>query len=86
MARVKRGVTAHAKHRAAAVKFLEWLASEKAQNLFADENMEYPANPKNQPHPSVAAWGKFRQDSINVSKAGSLQVKAVMLMDRAGYK
>jgi len=80
------GVTTHAKHRAAAVKLLEWLSSEKAQNLFADENMEYPANPKNKPHASVAAWGKFKQDTINVSKAGSLQVKAVMLMDRAGYK
>lgn len=80
------GITAHAKHRAEAVKFLEWLSSEKAQNLFADENMEYPANPKVKPHASVAAWGTFKQDTINVSKAGSLQAKAVMLMDRAGYK
>ncbi len=80
------GVTAHAPHRDAAVKFLEWLSSKKAQNLFADENLEYPANPKIKPHASVAAWGKFKQDSINVSKAGSLQAKAVMLMDRAGYK
>jgi iron(III) transport system substrate-binding protein len=54
--------------------------------LFADENMEYPANPKVKPHATVAAWGKFKQDNINVSKAGSLQAKAVMLMDRAGYK
>jgi iron(III) transport system substrate-binding protein len=80
------GVTAHAKHRKAAVKFLEWLSSEKAQNLFADENLEYPANPNIKPHASVAAWGKFKQDTINVSQAGSLQAKAVMLMDRAGYK
>lgn len=80
------GVTAHAKHRAAAIKFLEWLSSEKAQNLFADENMEYPANPRVKPHPSVAAWGKFKADTINVSKAGGLQAKAVMLMDRAGYQ
>ncbi|MCR4302354.1 MAG: extracellular solute-binding protein [Sulfuricaulis sp.] len=80
------GITAHAKHRAASVKFLEWLASKKAQNLFADENMEYPANPKVKPHTSVAAWGVFKQDTINVSKAGSLQAQAVMLMDRAGYK
>ncbi len=80
------GITAHAKHRKAAVKFLEWLSSEKAQNLFADENLEYPANPKIKPHASVAAWGKFKQDTINVSQAGSLQAKAVMLMDRAGYK
>ena len=80
------GVTAHAKHRQAAVKFLEWLSSKKAQNLFADENLEYPVNPKIKPHPSMAAWGKFKQDTINVSKAGQLQAQAVMLMDRAGYK
>jgi len=80
------GITAHAKHRAAAIKFLEWLSSKKAQNLFADENLEYPANPNVKPAKSVAAWGSFKQDTINVSKAGSLQGKAVMLMDRAGYK
>ena len=80
------GVTAHAKHRAAAVKFLEWLSSQKAQNLFADDNLEYPVNSKIMPHASVAAWGKFKQDTINVSKAGQLQAQAVMLMDRAGYK
>ena len=80
------GVTAHAKHHAAAVKFLEWLSSKKAQSLFADENLEYPANPKIKPAASVTAWGKFKQDTINVSKAGQLQAQAVMLMDRAGYK
>jgi iron(III) transport system substrate-binding protein len=80
------GVTAHARHREAAVKFLEWLSSEKAQNLFADENLEYPANPRVKSHATVAAWGGFRQDTINVAQAGELQARAVMLMDRAGYK
>jgi iron(III) transport system substrate-binding protein len=80
------GVTAHAKHRDAAEKFLEWLSSEKAQNQFADENLEYPVNPRIKPHPSVAAWGSFKQDTINVSEAGRLQAQAVKLMDRAGYK
>jgi iron(III) transport system substrate-binding protein len=80
------GVTAHAKHRAAAVKFLEWLSSAKAQNLFADADMEYPVNPTVKPHPAVAAWGGFKQDTINVSEAGRFQAQAVMLMDRAGYK
>lgn len=80
------GVTAHAKHRDTAVKFLEWLSSEKAQNQFADENLEYPVNARVKPHPSVAAWGSFKQDTINVSEAGRLQAQAVKLMDRAGYK
>lgn len=80
------GVTKHAKHPEAAVKFLEWLSSAKAQNLFADANLEFPVNPKVKPDPLVAAWGSFKQDSINVAEAGKLQAKAVMLMDRAGYK
>ena len=80
------GVTQHAKHPEAAVKFLEWLSSEEAQNLFADFNLEYPANPKVKPHPQVAAWGSFKQDLVNVSKAGELQSAAVRLMDRVGYK
>jgi len=79
------GVTRHAKHRQEAVKLLEWLASEKAQNLYADANLEYPANPKVKPDATVAAWGVFKPNLINVVEAGRLQAKAVMLMDRAGY-
>lgn len=80
------GVTKHAKHHDAAVKFLEWLSSDKAQSLFADANLEFPANSKVVPAPLVASWGPFKQDAINLAEAGKLQAKAVMLMDRAGYK
>lgn len=80
------GVTRHAKNPAGAQKLIEWLSSEKAQNLFADVNLEYPVNPRVSPHPSVAAWGSFKQNLVNVKEAGSLQAKAVKLMDRAGYK
>lgn len=80
------GITKHAKHEQAALKLLEWLSSEKVQNLFSDTDMEYPANPKVAPDKRVAAWGSFKQNLINVSKAGELQDEAVKLMDRVGYK
>ncbi len=80
------GVTRHAKNEAGAVKLLEWLSSEKAQNLYADVNLEYPANPKVKADPVVNAWGAFKPNLINVAQAGALQAKAVMLMDRVGYK
>lgn len=80
------GVTKYSKHPAEAQKFIEWLSGSEAQNLFADLNHEYPANPKVQPDAKVAKWGKFKQDIINVSVAGSNQKKAVMLMKQAGYK
>lgn len=80
------GVTKHAKNPAGAQKLIEWLSSDKAQNLFADVNLEYPVNPKVAPDKTVAAWGSFKQNLINVKDAGSLQTQAVKLMDRAGYK
>jgi len=65
---------------------LEYLSSDKAQNLFADVNMEYPVNPMVAPVEAVAAWGAFKQNQMNLSKAGELQATAVKLMDRAGYR
>lgn len=80
------GVTRHSRNEQAAVKLLEFLSSDKAQNLFADVNMEYPANPRIAADPFVAAWGGFKQNPMNLVKAGELQTTAVKLMDRAGYR
>ena len=80
------GVTKFSKRPAEAQKFIEWLSGSEAQNLFADLNHEYQANPKVKPDPKVAKWGSFKQDVINVSVAGSNQKRAVMLMRKAGYK
>jgi iron(III) transport system substrate-binding protein len=80
------GVTRHAKNEKEAVRLLEWLSSDKAQNLYADVNLEYPVKSDVRWDPAVAAWGRFKSNLINVSQAGALQTKAVMLMDRAGYK
>jgi iron(III) transport system substrate-binding protein len=80
------GVTKYAKNEKGAVALLEWMSSAKAQNLFADSNMEYPANNKVKPSAIVAAWGDFKGNQINVAKAGELQVESVKLMDRTGYK
>ncbi|MAY25385.1 MAG: Fe(3+) ABC transporter substrate-binding protein [Polycyclovorans sp.] len=80
------GITRHAPHPEAAQALLEWLSADDAQALFASLNQEYPANPDVPMDPQVAAWGRFRQDLINVSEAGRRQVEAVTLMDRVGYR
>jgi iron(III) transport system substrate-binding protein len=80
------GLTAHAKHRASAIRFLEFLSSPEAQQLFADLSYEYPANPQAGVSPIVAKFGAFRQDDINVAAAGEHQAAAVRLADRAGYR
>ncbi len=80
------GVTRYAENRSEATKLVEWLSGEEAQKIFAGLNMEYPVNPGVSPDGIVLAWGDFRQDQLNVAKAGELQAASVMLMDRAGYK
>lgn len=80
------GVTQFSKNEHAAIKLLEFLSSEKAQNLFADVNMEYPVNPEVKPSKIVTAWGQFKQNPMNLAKAGELQTAAIKLMDRAGYR
>ena len=80
------GVTKYSKNPQTAAKLIEYLSSEKAQNLFADVNMEYPANPKVNSGAAVASWGDFKQNSMNLVQAGELQAAAIKLMDRAGYR
>ncbi len=80
------GVTKYAKNRANAVKLIEFLSFPEAQRLYADANYEYPANPTVKPHRLIAAWGSFKADQVNVAAAGELQVAAIKLMDRIGYK
>ena len=79
------GIAAHAPHRQAAQKFLEWLSQSESQSMFAGLNLEYPASPAVKADPIVLAWGDFKANPINVAKAGELQADAVRLMDRVGY-
>ena len=79
------GLTKHAPHPEAARKLVEWMTTPEAQSIFADINMEFPANPDVKPSAEVAAWGDFKADTIPVEVAGRRQAEAIMLMDRAGW-
>jgi iron(III) transport system substrate-binding protein len=80
------GVTAHAKNRDNAVRLIEFLSSPEAQELFAQGNQEYPVNPAVQPSPTLAAWGEFRADTLNLSTLGELNAEAVRIFDAAGWR
>ena len=79
------GLTKHAPHPEAARKLVEWMTGPQAQSIFADINMEYPANPAVKPSAEVASWGDFKADTIPVEVAGKRQAEAIKMMDRAGW-
>jgi iron(III) transport system substrate-binding protein len=79
------GVAKHAPNRDNAIKLLEYLVTD-GQRYFADVNHEYPVNPAIQPHPTLAEFGEFKQDTLNASTYGENAAEAVKLMDQAGWK
>lgn len=81
------GVLKHAPHKAAAVKFLEYLASDEAQRYFADGNNEWPAVPSVKvSNPALDKLGPFKADKLPVERLAMYRSKAQIIFDRSGYR
>ena len=81
------GVLKHAPHRDAAVKFLEYLASDEAQRYFADGNNEWPVVASVRvDNPALAELGAFKYDPLNVAVLGRNQPESQKLYDRVAWK
>lgn len=80
------GVAAHAVHKAEAVKFLEFLTSDEAQEVFARLNHEYPAVPTAPVPPDVAAVSTFKADSLPAAVLGQRRAEAQAVYDEAGWR
>jgi len=80
------GVTAHAPNRSNAVRLLEFLVSEEAQQLVAEGNYEYPVREGVAWAQTLREWGDFRQDPLNLARLGELNTQAVQAMDRARWR
>ncbi|MDH5188120.1 MAG: Fe(3+) ABC transporter substrate-binding protein [Rhodospirillaceae bacterium] len=79
------GMTKSAKHQKEAILLLEFLASDKAQKIYAAENFEYPLKKGVAVHPMVASWGKFKADTQRLSDIAALHIEATKMMDRVGF-
>jgi iron(III) transport system substrate-binding protein len=83
-------VAKNSKNTAAAVKFLEYLASAEAQNYFANGNNEWPTakgvkvnNPALQ---AISGGGDFKAETIPLAAVGANTVKVQQMLDRVGFK
>jgi iron(III) transport system substrate-binding protein len=81
------GVLKNAPNRQAAIKFLEYLASDEAQRYFADGNNEWPvvATVKID-NPVLKQLGEFKRDQVNVAVLGKNQPSSQKLYDRVAWK
>ena len=81
------GVLKNAPNRENAILFLEYLASDEAQNYFANGNNEWPVVASVKPNnAALATLGKFKTDSLNIGEIGKHQPTAQKIADRSGFK
>jgi iron(III) transport system substrate-binding protein len=81
------GVLKNAPHRDAAIKFLEYLASDEAQRYFAEGNNEWPVVASAPfANPALPPLGQVKVDAVNVAVLGRNQPASQKAFDRVAYK
>ncbi len=80
------GLVKTSKNKNNAIKFLEFLSSNEAQEVFGNINYEYPVNIKNNKSELLKSWGDFKIDEINLSILGKHNSKAVKIFDEARWE
>jgi iron(III) transport system substrate-binding protein len=78
-------VTRSAPNRENAIRLLEFLSGDYAQELYAEQNFEYPVKAGVPLHPLVASWGNFKADTIGLADIAGYRAAASKMVDRVGY-
>ena len=82
-------VARHAKNPQAAIQFLEFLASDYAQNHFANGNNEWPTAKGvviDNTALKAMTGGSFKAETIPLAAVARHQAKVQQMLDRVGYK
>lgn len=68
-----------------AIKFIEFLSSPEAQEIYAEANSEYPIAPGTKASELVASWGSFTPDSLNLMEIAAERGEALRLTEEVDY-
>lgn len=75
----------HAPNSADALKLMEYLSSDAAQQSYAEVNMEYPVKDDVPVSELVASWGDFKADDLPVYKLAEHHQAALRLLDEVKF-
>ena len=75
----------NAPNKANAIKLLEYLVSEKEQEIYAKANFEYPVKAGVAPDPIIAALGTLTPDSLSLVEIAKNRKAASELVDKVGF-
>ncbi|MBB5692133.1 extracellular solute-binding protein [Muricoccus pecuniae] len=78
-------VTRHAPNRAEAVRFLEFLASPEAQQIYADGNFENPVRPGTPVNEIVDGFGPLVPRNVSLPEVAARRAAASRIVDEVGF-
>ncbi|TGE84443.1 iron ABC transporter substrate-binding protein [Pseudoalteromonas sp. KS88] len=78
-------MTKYAKNPENALKLIEFMTDNKAQNMYASVNMEYPVKPGVELSSLVASWGNFKEDSLPLDEISKYRPLALKLIDEVKF-
>jgi iron(III) transport system substrate-binding protein len=79
------GVIESSNQKEKAGELIDFLRDPKQQEIFVENNHEYPAVAGVKPDPVMARFGTFKRDMIDVAGAGPRLAEALKLMDAVGW-
>ncbi|WP_448212878.1 Fe(3+) ABC transporter substrate-binding protein [Colwellia sp. MEBiC06753] len=79
------GLAKHAPNADAGKALIEFLASEQAQKMYAELNMEYPVRAGVAKSELVASWGEFKADDLSLETIAKHRKTALKLLDQAKF-
>lgn len=78
-------LTKYSKNKENALKLIEFMTDNKAQNMYASMNMEYPVKPGVALSELVASWGEFKEDNLPLSEISKYRPLALKLIDEVKF-
>lgn len=74
-----------APHHDDAVKLIRFLASHKAQQIYAEKNFEYPVEPDLPASAMVQSFGELKSDTLSLDEIAKNRKLASEIVDRVGF-
>ena len=78
-------LTKHAPNKKSAEKLMVFLSEQLAQEIYSEQNFEYPVNPKVKPSELVSSWGEFKADKLSLAEIAKLRKQAAQLVDEVAF-
>lgn len=78
-------MTKSAPNHDAALKLMEWLASDAAQKIYSETNYEFPVKAGVERSELVNSWGDFAADSLSLAEVAAKRPEALKLIETVDF-